>query len=71
MRLLVSGRGATAKYKNVRGPTGENYARWQRERRARLLSRYGLDETNALKVVTGEHRRRMRNARKQERRAAR
>lgn len=70
MRLLVSGRGSAAQYKEVRGPTGERYAKWKRERSERLQARFAVGFVDNHDGSARESRRLMRNARKRERQQA-
>lgn len=69
MRIRTSRvKGAKAEYKETRGPTGAAFRRWRSERGQRYLERFGLDVAGDP-AEAAKARRRMRNARKQERAA--
>lgn len=63
-RVLVSGRGQWAKYKDVDGPDGSRYAASKDERKLRMRARFAVGESDRDKQ-------RMRNARKRERAVSR
>lgn len=64
MRILKGGSGATATYDEVRGPTGDRYLKWRWGLADRMKARFGVGESK-------DDQRRLRNARKVERREAR
>ena len=70
MRIRTSPvKGAKATYEDVRGPTGARFVNWRWKLGERAKERFGLDVEGDPKACA-EARRVMRNARKQERRAA-
>lgn len=74
MRIRVGYQaGAGAKYKDVRGPDGSRYLAWRWGLGERHSARFGYEaqKDGTVKAPSDDDRRRMRNARKQERREAR
>lgn len=83
MRVLQSpfaADGQRSKYKDVRGPDGQRFAKWRASWRHNMAERYGLClvlrgvDGNVARITYGgldrDYRRLMRNARKRERASA-
>lgn len=75
VRVLVSGSGSTARYKEVDGPDGSRFAAYRNLRIKRLAERFGYEVGKTFadgnKPMDADTRRRLRNARKRERQIAR